>query len=95
MSSEFKSEFKIAETDTFIKKRQNKGYEYIYKKIRDHVYSQLKINPIYGRNIRKLKGDFKYLYRFRIGDYRLFYIIDKDKNIIYIVDLQHRKDAYK
>jgi len=93
--TQLSSEFRIAETDTFKKKIQKNEYKTVYKKIRAHVYSQLKKNPYFGRNIRKLKGDLKYLHRFRIGDYRLFYIIDRDENLLYITDLHHRKDAYR
>nr|WP_315442059.1 type II toxin-antitoxin system mRNA interferase toxin, RelE/StbE family [uncultured Treponema sp.] len=41
------------------------------------------------------KGNYKGLYRFRIGDYRLFYKISEDTVIVFIVDLGIRKDAYK
>ena len=89
------SEFRIAETDTFKKTIRKKEYKNIYKKIQVYVYPQLQKNPYFGRNIRKLKGDLKNLYRFRVGDYRLFYLIDEDKKILYITDLHHRKDAYR
>jgi len=89
------SEFRIAETDTFKKTIRKKEYKNIYKKIQVYVYPQLQKNPYFGRNIRKLKGDLKNLYRFRVGDYRLFYLIDEDKKILYIADLHHRKDAYR
>ena len=41
------------------------------------------------------KGNYKGPYRFRIGDYRLFYKISEDTVIVFIVDLGIRKDAYK
>jgi mRNA interferase RelE/StbE len=55
----------------------------------------LKGNPFFGVNIKKLKGEFKDLYRFRIGDYRLFYKIDEEESIIFILNIENRKDAYK
>ncbi|MCI5143096.1 MAG: type II toxin-antitoxin system RelE/ParE family toxin [Candidatus Electrothrix sp. ATG1] len=42
-----------------------------------------------------LKGDLSGYYRFRIGNYRLFYPIEEDKVIIVVVDIQHRQNAYK
>jgi mRNA interferase RelE/StbE len=38
-----------------------------------------------GSNIKKLKGEFKELYRFRTGDYRLFYKIDEQESMIFII----------
>ncbi|MCF7916016.1 MAG: type II toxin-antitoxin system RelE/ParE family toxin [Spirochaetaceae bacterium] len=87
--------YKIAETDGFIKTIEKSKYRRLYKKIKDYVYPLLKRNPFYGPNIKRLKGEYSYFYRFRIGDYRLFYTIDHDKIIIFIIDTRHRKDAYK
>ena len=65
--------FKIAETDTFEKKIKALKYQGLYQKITDYVYPLLRENPYFGPNIKKLKGNYKELYRFRISDYRLFY----------------------
>jgi mRNA interferase RelE/StbE len=59
------------------------------------VYPVLRENPFFGSNIKKLKGEFSDLYRFRIGNYRLFYKVDTNEKIIFIVDIEHRKNAYK
>ena len=34
-------------------------------------------------------------YRFRIGSYRLFYLIEEEKVLVIVVDLKHRQNAYK
>ena len=85
--------FKIAETKNFqkIKKNINKK---LYDKISSIVYPQLKTNPYYGPNIKKLKGEFEGYYRYRIGNYRLFYLIDDDKILVIVVDFKHRQNAY-
>nr|WP_281282557.1 type II toxin-antitoxin system RelE/ParE family toxin [Leptospira ilyithenensis] len=45
--------------------------------------------------MKKLKGNFEGIYRYRIGKFRLFYII-KDKELIVIfIDVDLRKDSYK
>lgn len=87
-------DFEIAETKTFakVKKKINKK---LYQKINDVVYPQLRNNPYFGANIKKLKGEFEGFFRYRIGNYRLFYLIDEKKVIVFVIDLQHRKDAYK
>ena len=87
--------FKIAETDTFEKKIGSLKYKALYKKITDYVYPILRENPFFGANIKKLKGEYKDVYRFRIGDYRLFYKISEETVIVFILDIESRKDAYK
>ena len=89
------AKYRIAETETFEKKIKSTKYKFLYKKIKEYVYPMLRKNPYFGSNIKKLKGNYKDLYRFRIGDYRLFYKISKDTVIVFIVDIETRKDAYK
>ena len=88
------SEFKIAETKIFenVKRKLNK---ILVSKIETIVYPQLRVNPFIGTNIKILKGDFKGYYRYRIGNYRLFYLIDKKEKLVFIVDLKMRNIAYK
>ena len=86
-------DFKIAQTKAFeknIKKLDSK----IYTKIKNIVYPQLKKNPFFGTNIKKLKGEYEDVYRYRIGNYRLFYIIDNDKVVIVVTTIFHRQNAY-
>ena len=86
--------YKIAETTSFQKEIKKVGSLNIYSKIKNVVYPQLKKNPYFGSNIKKLKGEFDGVYRFRIGDYRLFYKTDKEKVIIFILSLKPRKNSY-
>jgi mRNA interferase RelE/StbE len=89
------SNYKIAETESFEKKIKSPKYRHLYTKIIDYVYPLLRENPFYGNNIKKLKGDYKEVYRFRIGDYRLFYKISEETIIVFIIDIEARKDSYK
>ena len=89
------AKYKIAETETFEKKIGTAKFKSLYKKITDYVYPILRENPHFGSNIKKLKGKYKDLYRYRIGDYRLFYKIVEEKVILFIIDIEARKDAYK
>ena len=86
--------FEIAETETFQRSISKKEISKIYNKITTYVYPQLRINPFFGKNIKKLKGEFKDVYRYRIGEYRLFYQIDEKQILIFIMDIVKRKDAY-
>lgn len=70
-------------------------YKSLYQKIKTYVYPILRENPFYGPQIKKLKGNYKEIYRFRIGSYRLFYKVSQKTVLIFILDIEMRKDAYK
>jgi len=89
------AEYRIAETDTFVKKIRTRKFNALYQKITDYVYPVLRKNPYFGPNIKKLKGEYKEVYRYRIGDYRLFYTISDETILVFIIDIEARKDAYK
>jgi len=86
--------FKIAETETFQNNSDTLKYKKLYNKIFSYIYPQLRINPFFGPNIKKLKGKLEGLYRYRLGNYRLFYKIDVKKMIVFILDISDRKNAY-
>jgi len=86
-------DFKIAETKNFQKIKQRIDQK-LYDKIVNIVYPQLKLNPYFGINIKKLKGKFEGYYRYRIGNYRLFYLVENEKVLIIITDFRHRQSAY-
>lgn len=86
--------FEIAETETFQRSISKKEFVEIYNKIKTYVYPQLRINPFFGKNIKKLKGELKDVYRYRIGEYRLFYSVNEKQILIFIMDIVKRKDAY-
>jgi len=94
VDTKLSSQFQIAETDTFSKNISNRKYAFLYPKIKNYVYPILKNNPFFGANIKKLKGDFSGYYRYRIGKYRLFYTVDQDRIIVFIINIQHRKESY-
>ena len=57
--------------------------------------SFLRLNPYSENlNIKKLKGaDF--LYRLRVGDYRVVYEVNENVLIITVIKLGHRKEVYR
>jgi len=85
--------FSIAETKTFEKTKATLDVK-LYLKIKTIVYPQLRENPFFGTNIKKLKGEFEGYYRYRLGNYRLFYIVEQDKVMVFVVDIRHRQGAY-
>ena len=89
------AKYKIAETENFSKKLKTLKFKNLTEKIYNYVYPLLRENPYFGPNIKKLKGEFKDIYRYRVGDYRLFYKIMEEIVIIFILDIESRKDSYK
>jgi len=89
------AEYQIAETATFQKLVESPAHRRNYQKILKDVYPKLRANPYFGPNIRRLTGNLESIFRYRIGDYRLFYSVDPAEKRIYILGLHDRKDAYK
>ena len=87
--------YKIAETDNYAKKINSRKYKHLYKKISGDIYPLLRSNPFFGSNIKKLKGEYKDIYRFRIGDYRLFYTVEDGESLVFIIDIESRQSAYR
>ena len=87
--------FSIAETKTFSERINRPEFHRYYPKIKDYVYPILRRNPFFGPNIKRLKGEYSDFYRYRIGDYRLFYQISSKTVMVYVVDIEHRSQAYE
>ena len=90
------SRYAIAETETFLKVvRKNKAFDSLYRKIRDVVYPVLRREPHFGPNIKRLKGEFSDFYRYRVGEYRLFYTINEEDTVVIVANLRSRQQAYR
>ena len=90
--------YRIFETDEFLKsieKLDPRDKTFITQKLASYVYLQIKLEPLFGKNIKKLKGYVPDTWRYRIGKFRIFYTLDQEKDIIYILTIDHRKDAYR
>ena len=64
------------------------------RKIEEYVSIQLKQEPHFGRKIKKLRYYDPETWRYRIGNFRLFYVIDEKEKIVVMISVDHRKDAY-
>lgn len=92
------SDFRIFETDEFLKrlkKLSSHDAAFLRKKLDSFVYPQIKTEPFWGNNIKKLHGHTPDTWRYRIGKFRLFYIVDQEEQVVYILTIDDRKDAYK
>lgn len=92
------AKFRIFETDQFTEDLAGdfKGRgERIRKKLSEYVYPQLRGNPYFGKNIKKLKNYEPDTWRYRIGSYRFFYEINERERIVYMLAADSRKDSYR
>jgi mRNA interferase RelE/StbE len=91
------ADFRIFETVQFqedLKMRLGTPAEKIINKIYSFVYPQLKKQPFFGKNIKKLRGYKPHTWCYRIGDYRLFYEIDDQQKIVFMIAIAARSRSY-
>jgi mRNA interferase RelE/StbE len=91
------TEFRIFETDQFqndLKRTLGSHEQKIVRKLREFVYPQLREQPYFGKNIRKLKGYGPETWRYRIGSYRFFFEIDDKKKFVFLIAADLRSGSY-
>ena len=95
------NKFKIFETNQFLKdleqdfsgqqeRIKTKLVNYVYP----HVYPQLKQNPFFGKNIKKLVNYKPDTWRYKISSYRFFYEIDNQDKIVFMISVDNHQNAY-
>jgi len=92
------SNYRIFETQEFskaLKKLTATNIAFIQKKLKAYVYPQISNEPCFGKSIRKLRDYNPDTWRYRLGKFRLFYAVDHENRIIYILTIDFRKDAYR
>lgn len=52
----------------------------------------LSANPLAGK---ALKAELKGLYSYRVGDYRIIYSVLRQKLIIQVIKVMHRREVYR
>jgi len=62
------------------------------KKRADSIIRRLEAEPFIGKPLR---GELEGKRSFRIGDYRLIYIIDEKNKIVTLLTIRPRKSAYR
>lgn len=91
------ADFRIFETVQFqkdLKQIARSGMPKLVNKLHDYVYPQLRSNPAAGPNIKRLKGPYSDVWRYRIGAWRFFYSIDEKRRVVSMVAAEHRSRAY-
>ena len=61
--------------------------------IRKAIEKKLSVDPVaYGKPLRYSLKEYR---RLRVSDYRVIYKVIEDKVIVFIIDIDHRKDVYE
>ena len=92
------SEFRIFETREFQKKLNKlpvREARFLQRKLKEYVYPQLRIDPFLGPNIKKLKGYSPDTWRYQIGRFRLFFLVDNEDLVASMLSVDDRRDAYR
>jgi mRNA interferase RelE/StbE len=77
-----------------LKKIEPRIKKSLEKKIDEYISPQLKQEPHFGKNVKKLRDYVPETWRYRIGNFRLFYIIDEKGKIVVMISIDNRKNAY-
>lgn len=91
-------EYRLFETVQFqrdLKRLVPQRVEQIRDKLSQYCYPQIKREPHFGPNIKRLKGWEPPTWRYRIGDWRFFYEIDEKEKIVFLLAIEHRREAYR
>jgi len=55
----------------------------------------LEKSPRYhGKSIKRLRGEFEGLFRYRVGNLRVFFAVDEEQKQVFVITIQSRSDAY-
>jgi mRNA interferase RelE/StbE len=68
-----------------------KGYPALYRRLVAAIDS-LPEEPYQGK---KLSGELADRYSLRVGPYRILYRIFKDRLVIFVIDVGHRREVYR
>ena len=91
------TEFRVFETGQFHRDLEQdfRGQQArIRQKLTAYAYPQLRQNPYFGKNIKKLQDAVPATWRYRIGDYRFFYTVDERRRVVLMLAADHRGRAY-
>lgn len=64
---------------------------HVHKKILEAL-DHLQKDPLAGE---KLHGELAGFYKYRVGDYRIVYIFDNKKSIVFVLKIEHRQGVYR
>lgn len=71
------------------------GQKRIVERLEKVVYPQLREEPHFGPQIKRLRNWEPPTWRYRVGDWRFFYEIDEASRVVFMTAAYHRKEAYR
>ena len=92
------SEHRIFETEEFgrsLGKLSASDVRFVEAKLQSQAYPQLREMPFYGRNIKKLRDYRPATWRYRLGNYRVFFHVDTGAKVVFVLTVEKRGDAYR
>lgn len=90
--------YRIFETEPFIRELESLGEPVkrrLLAKLHEHIYPVLREEPHFGPNIKRLRNWEPPTWRYRVGEWRLFYEIDEDRQTVFMTAVDHRREAYR
>ena len=61
----------------------------------NRCFDQLRRNPYAHPNIRRLKGPLAGHSRYRVGDWRVIYRVEEERQVVTVLLIVHRSKAYR
>jgi len=61
----------------------------------DNCFKNLEESPLFGPNIKRLKGKLEGSFRYQIGGTRIIYSVDMESRKVFIETIGSRGDVYK
>jgi len=91
------SEYRLFETEQFqedLQRNLGSRREKLTEKLRSFVYPQLRNQPYFGKNIKKLRDYKPETWRYGIGRHRFFYEVDEERKIVFMIAAETRQASY-
>ncbi len=95
---DLQNRYRIFETSEYLdclSRISTSDRHFVESKTKNYIFTQLRGEPHFGTNIKKLKGYYPEVWRYRLGHFRLFYDIDENEKVVNILTVEHRKEAYR
>ena len=73
----------------FLKKAEEEVYNRVVAKLRE-----MQEDP-FPADAKRVHGRQEKVFRVRVGDYRILYLVYIDRNVILVVNIDHRSTVYK
>jgi len=90
--------YRIFETEEFTRSFSRltpENQRFLRAKLDRRIYPQLREQPYFGTNIKKLRSYVPETWRYRAGNFRIFYGVAQETRIVNILTVEKRKDAYR